>query len=45
MGWYKEGSKNNKWDENELRAQIERKLGRQIYKSIEREPIILTILV
>jgi ribonuclease J len=45
MSWYKNGSKGGKWDEGELRGQIERRLGKYIYKSIERDPIILTIFV
>lgn len=43
QNWLKEGQKNNNFDKNELRELIEKKLGKQIFKSIERDPIILTM--
>jgi ribonuclease J len=43
--WYDTCKKNNNWDEAELRASVERRLGKMILKGIDRDPIILTILV
>jgi ribonuclease J len=43
--WYETSKKNNKWDEAELRESMERRLGKMILKGIDRDPIILTILV